>query len=169
DPRLDVGVAGLADCRDAAAGEADVRLHDAPVVHDQRIGDDRVHHLRPVALPLAHAVADDLAAAELHFLAINGVVAFHLDDEARVTQAQAIAGGGAEHLGIGATVHAAHSGPITLPWKPKTSPRPARRTRVTSRVWPGSKRTAVPAGMSRRKPRAAGRSKRKASLTSKKW
>ena len=36
---------------------------------------------------------------------------------------------------------------------------PAKATSRTSRVWPGSKRTAVPAGMSRRKPRAAARSK----------
>ena len=50
--------------------------------------------------------------------------------------------------------------------------RPRRRrygTSVTSRVWPGSKRTAVPAGMSSRMPRAAARSKRSAALVSAKW
>jgi hypothetical protein len=42
-------------------------------------------------------------------------------------------------------------------------------TSSTVRVWPGSKRTAVPAAMLRRMPRAAARSKASASLVSKKW
>ena len=42
DAGLGVGVAGLADGRDAAALEADVGLDDAPVVDDQRVGDDAV-------------------------------------------------------------------------------------------------------------------------------
>ena len=46
---------------------------------------------------------------------------------------------------------------------------PARRTtRVTRRASPGSKRTAVPAGMLRRIPKALARSKRSARLASKK-
>ena len=42
DAGLDVGVAGLADRGDAAVLDADVGLDDAPVVEDQRIGDDGV-------------------------------------------------------------------------------------------------------------------------------
>ena len=42
DVRLDVRVAGLADPRDAPALQADIGLHDAPVIEDQRVGDDRV-------------------------------------------------------------------------------------------------------------------------------
>ena len=42
DARLDVGIAGLADAGDAAVLEADVGLDDAPVVEDQRVGDDGV-------------------------------------------------------------------------------------------------------------------------------
>ena len=72
--RLHVRVAGLADGRDALAAQADVGLDDAPVVDDQRIGDDAVHRVARAgavdALALAHAVADGLAAAELDFLAV---------------------------------------------------------------------------------------------------
>lgn len=46
--------------------------------------------------------------------------------------------------------HRDHSGPMTSPAKPKTRRSPARATSRTLRVWPGSKRTAVPAAMSRR-------------------
>ena len=58
------------------------------------------------ALALAHAVADRLAAAELHLFAVaagaQGVVVLDLDDEAGVGEAHAVAGGRAEHLGVGA-------------------------------------------------------------------
>src|SRR5919197_985177 len=52
--------------RPPAVTEADVGLHDAPVIHDHRVGDDRVENLvHPRgARRLAHAVADHLAAAE---------------------------------------------------------------------------------------------------------
>src|SRR5690606_39964817 len=102
-------------------------------------------------------------------LAVDGVVALDLDDQAGITQADPITGGGSEHFGIGAPVHAAHNGPMILPSQPYTSPPPARRTSAICRVWPGTKRTAVPAGISRRNPRAAWRSKRNASLASWKW
>ena len=42
DAGLDVGIAGLADARDAPVLDADVGLDDAPVIEDERIGDDRV-------------------------------------------------------------------------------------------------------------------------------
>ncbi len=41
---LDVRVAGLADRVDAAVLQADVGLDDAPVVDDQRVGDQGVDH-----------------------------------------------------------------------------------------------------------------------------
>ena len=71
DAGLDVGIARLADAADAAVLDADVGLDDAPVVEDHRVGDDRVGHLGRDALALAHAVADDLAAAELHLFAVD--------------------------------------------------------------------------------------------------
>src|SRR6185503_8631164 len=95
DIRLDVGIAGLADGGDAAFLETDVGLHDAPVIDDQRIGDDGVDRALPVgALRLAHAVADHLAAAELHLFAIGGEVLLDLDDQIGVGETHAIASGG---------------------------------------------------------------------------
>ena len=54
-----------------------------------------------VRLRLAHAVADHLAAAELHLLAVGGEVALDLDPEVGVGEADPVAGGGAEHVGVG--------------------------------------------------------------------
>src|SRR4029079_3334683 len=77
---LDVGVAGLADFCNAPVLQADIGLHDAPVIDDKSVGDDGVdgtggaRHLR-----LPHAVADDLAAAELHLFAGDRIVFLHLD------------------------------------------------------------------------------------------
>ena len=42
DAGLDVGIAGLADGGDAPVPDADVGLDDAPMVEDQRVGDDGV-------------------------------------------------------------------------------------------------------------------------------
>ncbi len=61
--------------------EADVGLVDAGVVDDQRVGDDGIDGAVGAGdLGLAHAVADHLAAAELHLLAVGGEVPLHLDD-----------------------------------------------------------------------------------------
>ena len=81
--------------------EADIGLHDAPVVEDQRVGDDGVDRALLVGdLPLAHAVADHLAAAEFHLLAVDGEVLLHLDDDVGVGEPHAVAGRRAEHVGI---------------------------------------------------------------------
>ena len=102
DAGLDVGIAGLADRDDAAVLQADIGLHDAPVIEDQRVGDHGVDGaLRARALALAHAVADHLAAAELHLLAVDRVVLLDLDEEIGVGQPHLVAHRRAEHAGIG--------------------------------------------------------------------
>jgi hypothetical protein len=89
-----VGVAGLADGGDAAVLQADIGLVDAGVIDDQRIGDDGVDGAIGAGdLGLAHAVADHLAAAELHLLAIGGEVLLDLDEEFGVGKADLVAGG----------------------------------------------------------------------------
>src|SRR5882757_4950353 len=106
DARLDVGIAGLADGADVAFLDGDVGLHDPPVVDDQRIGDDGVGRALLVGdLGLPHAVADHLAAAEFHLLAIDREILFDLDDQIRVGQPHPIAGGGPEHVGIDGTFY----------------------------------------------------------------
>ena len=104
DTGLDVRIAGLADRGDHAFLDRDVGLHDAPVIDDQRIGDDGVGRALPVGdLRLPHAVADHLAAAELHLLAIDGEILLDLDDEIGIGQPYLVAGGGPEHVGIDGT------------------------------------------------------------------
>jgi hypothetical protein len=111
--RLGVGVAGLADGRDAPTLQANVGLDDAPVVDDEGVGQHAVHRtLFPRALRLRHAVADGLAAAELHLFAIAAgaqrVVVFHLHHQAGVGQAQPVAHGGAKHFRVGAASNGCH-------------------------------------------------------------
>ena len=106
DARLDVGIAGLADRGDASFLQADVSFDDAPMIEDQRVGDDRIDRAARVGyLALAHAVADHLAAAEFHLLAVDGEILFHLDDEIGVGQPHTIARGRPEHVGIGRAFH----------------------------------------------------------------
>ena len=112
------------------------------------------------ALALAHAVADDLAAAELHLLAVDGAVALDLDDQLGVGQAHAVAGGRAVHLGVGAarrcSSRLAPSVPMTFAVEAVDRARRRRRRPARpSRSCPGSKRTAVPAAMF--EPKAARR------------
>ena len=105
DAGLDIGIAGLADGGDPPVPDADIGFDDAPVIDDQRVGDDGIDGAVPARhLRLAHAVADDLAAAELHFLAVDRVVGFDLHDQFGIGKADAVAGRGAEHGGIVAAV-----------------------------------------------------------------
>jgi hypothetical protein len=115
------------------------------------------------ALRLAHAVADHLAAAEFHFLAVDRVVLLDLDEQFGVGQAHAVADGGAEHLGIGRRESAhlvcpsvvaswAFSLPITTRIEAVDAGGRPRRHQFHRARWPGSKRTAVPAAMFSRMP-----------------
>ena len=120
DAGLDVRVAGLADGGDPPLLDADVGLDDTPIVQDQGVGDDQVHHLGGGTLALAHAVADDLAAAEFDLLAIEAVIPLDLDPEIGVPQAHPVPGGRTVHLGVGPPADGRHqsSPPITWPLKP---------------------------------------------------
>ena len=101
DAGLDVRIAGLADRRDQPVLQADIGLHDPPMVEDDRVGDDGVDRAARVGrLRLPHAVADHLAAAELHLFAVGGEILLDLDDELGVGEAHPVAGRGAEHLGV---------------------------------------------------------------------
>ena len=98
---LGVGIAGFADGGDAAVLQADVGFYDAPPIEYQGVGDDGVHDGFVGALALAHAIADDFAAAEFYFVAVVGGVAFNLNPQFGVAQADSVPGGGAVHVGIG--------------------------------------------------------------------
>src|ERR1039457_556938 len=163
---LRIRVTRFADLHDAAVANTDVPLDDAPVIDDQRVGDHQVESaLLGFAFrcgALAHAVADHLATAKSYFIAVDGEVFLYFDDEFRIRQANAVARGRAIKVGISAAgnscAHAAGSGPFALrgrfttPLWPYTDLAPPSATSGTSFSSPGSKRIAVPAGMSNRKP-----------------
>src|SRR5262249_50942719 len=93
DVGLNVGIAGLADGCNAAAFQADVGLDDSPMVENQRVGDHGIDRAGFVGdLALAHAVADHLAAAEFHLLAVGAKILLYLDDDVGVGEAHAVAG-----------------------------------------------------------------------------
>ena len=101
DAGLNVGVARLADGVDMSVLEADVGFDDAPMIDNERVGDDGVDRTLFVGdLALPHAVADHLAAAELHFLAVGAKILFDFDDQISIREAHAVARRGAEHVGI---------------------------------------------------------------------
>ncbi|ENN89866.1 hypothetical protein RHSP_80284 [Rhizobium freirei PRF 81] len=115
DIRLHIRIAGLADCDDAAVLQADIRLHNPPMVEDQRIGDDGVDSsVRARHLALPHAIANDLAAAELHLLAISGEILLDLDEQFRIGQAHLVADRRPEHAGVGGTGNPVGHGSVSL-------------------------------------------------------
>ena len=87
------------------------------MVENQRVGDDGVDRPLPIGeLALPHAVADHLAAAELHLLAIGREILLDLDDEIGVGEPHPVAGRRSEHIGIEAALHRVrHIGPQSLP------------------------------------------------------
>ena len=149
DAGLDVRIAGFADRRDAAVLEADVGFDNAPVVEDQRVGDDGVDRTLGVGnLRLAHAVADHLAAAKFHFLAVDGEILLHLDDQIGVGKPHAVAGGRPEHVRIGRAFHDYWHRVVPTVHRPKISALASRAgvDRLTSRsAIFGSRRTGMAA------------------------
>lgn len=110
-----VGVAGLADAGDPAVADAQVGLDDPPVVDDHRARDDGVRSaLRARGARLAHGLPNDLATAE-HGLVTGapraaGAVLLDLDEQVGVGEADTVAGGGAEQIGVRAAGEIRHRG-----------------------------------------------------------
>ncbi len=105
DARLNVRVAGLADAGDATVLQSDVGFDDAPMIEDQRVSDDGVDRALLVGqLRLAHAVADHLAAAELHLLAVNSEILFDFNDEIGIGQPHTVADSRSVHIDVGAAL-----------------------------------------------------------------
>ena len=118
---------------------------------------------------LAHRLPDDLAAAEDHLVTAAGPTAAvlgDLDDQIRVREPDAVAGGGPVQRGVPLAVDlpGAHGS-----LNPGTVFVPPNSTSSTVFSTPGSKRTAVPAGTARRLPVAASRSNSSAGLAAAKW
>src|SRR5436190_503490 len=91
---------------DQTVFDSDVGFDDAENrVEDEGVGDDEIEAFGiERGGRLAHAVADDFAASEFDFVsitpALGNQVAFDLDEEFGVGQADAVAHSGTEHLSI---------------------------------------------------------------------
>ena len=120
DRGLNIGITCLANCRYAAMLQTDVSLDDAPVIDDHGVGYHRIGDFGGNALALAHAVPDDLAAAELHFLSIDSGVAFDLHHKIGVSQPYPVPGCRSVHFRVRAARNRAchQSLPMILPLKP---------------------------------------------------
>ena len=100
--RLDVRIAGLADAamRPSLMPMSALTMPQWSTISALVMTVSATSGVRALALP--HAVANHLAAAELHFLAVDGEVLLDFDRQLGVGQAHAVAGGRAEHFGVGA-------------------------------------------------------------------
>src|SRR5262249_53218878 len=125
--RHDVGISGLPDSGDPAVLDADIGLEDAGPVDHEGIRDQAVERLVFARTGcLAHAVSQDFASAEPTLVTVNGIIALHLRDEARVTQPHAIAGGRAEHRRVVAAIdRVAHDASPSAADSTWPNPRPA--------------------------------------------
>ena len=104
DAALDIGIACFANRSNAAIFEADIGFHNAPMIHNQRIGNHSIHGTcRICNLRLTHAITDDFAAAKFHFLAIKGEVFLHFNQQGCISEAHTIARCGTIHGNIGGT------------------------------------------------------------------
>ncbi len=104
DAGLDERVPGFADSHDPAVADAEVALHDPPIVEHDGVGDHDVEVRGSLLVPirrLALPITNDFAAAEDDLLAIDGEVLFDLDDEIGVAQADAVADGRSVMPGVG--------------------------------------------------------------------
>ena len=97
---LDVRVPGFTDGKDPPVLDANIGFHDPPVIDDQRVGQHQIHAVVCGHLPLTHAVADHLPAAELDLFAVDREIVFYFNPQLAVGQPHFIPGGGAEHIGI---------------------------------------------------------------------
>ncbi|MNS58088.1 hypothetical protein D3C72_909940 [compost metagenome] len=138
---LDIRVPGFADGEDSAIFDADIRLHDPPVIDDQRVGQHQIHARLRRHLPLAHAVADHFPAAKFHLFAVDREIVFHLDPQFGVGQPHFIAHGRAKHIGIRLTRNLSHCGPPVRP----SLPRENRKCAAPRRPVPASLRAFAPA------------------------
>ena len=102
-PGLGVGVPGFADADDAAVLQTNIGFDDAPPVEDQGIGDHCVDGTAGSrGLGLAHAVADHLAAAELHLVRRRTVKSFSTSRISSVSARRSLSPVvGAVGLGVG--------------------------------------------------------------------
>jgi len=96
-----IRVAGFSDTADFAVLDADIRFINAGAVNDQNVCN---HGIRTFPIGhtarLSHAVTQGFSSAEFGFIAVNGKVLFHLDNQRSIRKPDPIACGRAEHIHI---------------------------------------------------------------------
>ena len=91
---LRIGIASLADRRNAAIAQRDIGFVNARIIQNQRIGDHRISGAGGArGLRLPHAVTDHFTAAKFNLFTIGRQIFFNLDENLRIGQAQLIASG----------------------------------------------------------------------------
>ena len=101
DAGLNIGITGLADPRNTTILDTDIGFDDAPIVQNDDIGDNQIDSFGRGPLSLPHTVADDLAAAEGYFFAVDTAIFLDLDDELGIRQTQTVTLCRAIQFGIG--------------------------------------------------------------------
>lgn len=105
----DIWVARLANRRNHAVLDSNIRLVDAGPVDNERVGDDHVQCLR-VGPPrgLAHTLTQRLTATKLALVAVGGEVFLDLDPEICVSEPDPVSSGRTEHGHVGRALHLEH-------------------------------------------------------------
>jgi hypothetical protein len=143
--------------------DADVGLVDAGPVNDHDVRDHEIERVRGHHTGrLAHPIADHLAAAEHALVAVGGAVALDARDQIGVAESDRVAGRRPVDRGVRRALHPVGHRSTGIGWTGFV----LTSTRFTVLLSPGSKRTAVPDGMSRRMPSVDNRSKSRARLVS---
>ena len=161
-----VGVAGLAERDDPAVADADVGLDDAPVVEDDRAGDDRVRRALGAGGPATgpSTRGSPCRRRRRPRRRRRAAVLLDLDQQVGVGEPDPVAGrsgrrgrrsGGGPARSRGGVRSAVVERAGALAAQARHDPVAGERHQVDLAAMPGSKRTAVPAGTASRCPQAA--------------
>src|SRR5262245_8204119 len=103
---LHIRIARLAYSGNTPVLDADIGLHNSPVIENHCVGNDRIDSTFTAGtLRLAHAISDHLPASKLHFLAVGREVLLYFDDEVGIGETHLVADRWAKHLRIGGAAH----------------------------------------------------------------
>src|SRR5712664_61847 len=101
-PIHDARITRLADRGNPAITNSNISLIDSGVIENQRVGNHQIGSAAGAGRfrRLAHAVANDFAAAELYLIAVDSPVCFDFDNEVRISEAYPISRGRAVMLRV---------------------------------------------------------------------
>src|SRR6266849_3212947 len=102
-----IGVASFTNLHDTSILNANIAFNDAPVIDNQRVGNDKVERairsLTRGATALPHTIANDLASTKSDLVAIHGEIFLYLDQQFGIRQAHTVTCGRAVQVRIRST------------------------------------------------------------------